>query len=107
MNKLSHILTTEGLRKKARPDDVEFTVTLRGPPALVERVKLLLRTINLLGNVGASRDVRIGIDGDGADRLDVHELRNMDITQEADPQLEEDALRITEGGGLVGERWNP
>jgi hypothetical protein len=107
MNKLKRILTAEGLRKNASPGDVEFTVTLRGSPALVERMKLLLRTINLLGNVGASRDIRISIDGDGADRLEVPELKRMDIAEEADAQLDDDALRITEDGRLVGERWNP
>jgi hypothetical protein len=52
-------------------DHIEATVTISGPPDTVTKILQVISTAQRLGDVGASREIKLDIDGDGHERLKV------------------------------------
>jgi hypothetical protein len=64
--------------KYAAKDEISKTFTVTGNSEAVEKIEAVLSAAKTLGNWGASRTLKLGIDGDGQDHLDVKGVRPVD-----------------------------
>lgn len=64
------ISLTKQLLESERPKK-KVSLTLEGSPDTIDKILLLLSTMAHCGSVGSSRDINIGIDGDGHEWLEV------------------------------------
>ena len=78
-------------RYPADGDRKDATVRMSGTRDTVDKFLLALSTAAYLGDVGSSRELQIGIDGDGHERLEV-ELEGGDMPEPADTDSETIAI---------------
>ena len=60
----------------------EFSFTIYGREEDIDTVRRLLRHIEYLGNVGASRNLLVRVDGDGSGRIKVVDERGARLDNE-------------------------
>jgi len=69
------------------------TYTVTSAPDMLDRLEKVMVTMSMLGGWGASREVRFGWDGDGADYLDVKELKKKSV-EDLNKETESDTVNV-------------
>lgn len=65
------IYNLERTENNKKDPDVERTYVISGKASIVDNLEVLFREITILSNTGASREIKLYIDGDGAVNIDV------------------------------------
>jgi hypothetical protein len=86
-------------RKKLGIEKETRTYTVTSNKECLDKLEKIMLAMHLLGSMGASREITFGWDGDGADYLDVKELKKkrLDRLDTDKSTIHADSLKIEEG----------